>query len=198
MRFTAVAAAVLLALCGCAPTQTLPPAPAGDELDELIAVELDFQWQYVGLPPDGERPAVERERIVSGAEAQAVHHDCMVDAGYEDYTDAVGAIFGGASIAMRVAIYECSARFPVPPSEFNLYSENQLEFLYDYYVTSVIPCLEATGVHVKDVPPRDEFVHPERFNLFSWSPFEGLESSSHTSYLASEKCRNVPEGFPLE
>ena len=196
MRLRASAALLALAvlLAGCAPVVEVPPEPTGDELDRLIDLQLDLQWQYVGLAPDAPRPAVERVRIVPMSEAEDVHRQCMVDAGYVNYRFASAAIFGGASNAERVAIYTCAAKYPTPPASYALFSEAQLDFLYDFYIEVTVPCIESTGISVAGVPSREEFMQPPTYVLDTWVPYRELEGD--LSYLAGTKCRYVPEGFP--
>lgn len=187
-------AAMALALAGCASTVELPGNPTGDELDRLLALELDFQWQYVGLPPDDPRPEVELVRFVSSEEAAEVHRACMVEAGYENFNVIVGAIYGGASIDERVAIYSCTAKYPTLPSTYGLFSEAQLDYLYDHYIHVTVPCIESTGISVGEVPSREDFVKPPSYLFDTWVPYRQLEAEN--GYLSTVKCRYLPEGFP--
>lgn len=197
MRFVALAALLLAALVGCAPVTPVPKQPTGDELDRLIAQELELQWQYVGLTPDSPRPTVERIRLVSMDEAEAVHRQCMVDAGYENFRLTEAAIFGGASTSERLAIYICSAQYPVPPSSYGLLSEAQLGYLYDYYIEVTVPCLESTGIDVTEVPDREQFVDSKTDLFTMWNPYSALGEQKQVTYLAQSKCSYVPEGFNL-
>ena len=197
MRPLALAALLLTALAGCAPVAPVPDEPSGDELDRLIALELDFQWQYVGLTPDAPRPTVQRIRIVSMDEAEEVHRQCMVDAGYENYRFVETSIFGGAGNPERLAIYTCSAQYPTPPSSFGLFSEAQLDYLYDYYIEVTVPCLEATGIGVDDVPDRAQFADSATGILTLWNPYREVGDVRQATYLAESKCSYVPEGFAL-
>ena len=195
MRGLALAAVVLVLLSGCVPTRALPPQPTGDELDKLLALELEYQWQYVGLTPDSPRPTVERIRLVSMTEAEAVHKECMTDAGYDSYSSGTAAVFGSTNFE-RLALYTCSAQYPVAPSNMNLFSDAQLGFLYDYYQTSVIPCLRSAGVKVVDVPSLQDFEETANSQLYSaWSPYAELTASTLDRYIYSERCPNYPEGF---
>ena len=189
-RPPALAALVLLLAAGCTSTIAVPPEPTGAELDRLIALELDVQWQYVGLTPDAPRPTVDRIRIVSTEEAEQVHKQCMVEAGYDN--SRTNTTFGADNFE-RLAIYTCSAQYPLPPASYGLFSEAQLEYLYDYYVEVTVPCIEASGVEVAEVPTRDEFVQQQAYLFETWVPYRQLQGD--LSYLSSTKCRYVPEGF---
>jgi len=187
-------AAVLL-LAGCVPVSQVPPEPRGAELDALIAQELEFQWQYVGLAPGDARPAVDRIRIVSLDEAEEVHRQCMVEAGYGDFRQVTASIYGGASTLERLAIYTCSAQYPVPPSSYGLFSEAQRGYLYDYYTRVTVPCIESSGLTVDSVPTREEFMAPETHMLGLWHPYRSVRTETDMSYLSKTKCPYVPEGF---
>ena len=198
MRPALIACAVLLvALTGCTSTVAVPAPPSGGELDRLIAQELDLQWHYVGLTPDAPRPTVEQIRIVSMDEAEAVHRECMVAAGYDNYGIVETAIFRQASSAERLAVYTCAAQYPVLPSSYGLFSEAQLDYLYDFYVTVTVPCIEATGIAVEGMPDRAEFVQSKDGVFALWNPYRGLSALKQGTYLASSKCSHVPDGFNL-
>ena len=194
MRPLALAAVLLVVLSGCVPTRPLPPQPTGAELDELIALELDLQWQFLGLTPDSPRPTVERIRIVSNDEAEAVHTKCIVDAGYETYGTSA-ATAANASNFERLALYICAAQYPVAPSNLNLYSEEQLSYLYDYFETTVIPCLKAADVAVEDIPTRAEYIEGSRGKVYAWLPYGSLEHTPLDRYVVVEKCPAYPDGF---
>ena len=191
MRWIAAVAGALL-LAGCASTVPVPPEPTGEELDALIARELDLQWQYVGLTPDAPRPAVERIRIVPMGEAEQVHRECMVEAGYGGFRVVEASIFGGASNLERLAIYTCSAQYPVMPANYGLFGEAELGYLYDYYRDVTAPCLEAAGVAVAGPPTREEYLASGSFSLGLWTPHVGAEEAGGALPHA---CPSVPPGF---
>jgi hypothetical protein len=104
-------------------------------------------------------------------------------------------VFGSTNFE-RLALYTCSAQYPVAPSNMNLFSDAQLGFLYDYYQTSVIPCLRSAGVKVVDVPSLQDFEETANSQLYSaWSPYAELTASTLDRYIYSERCPNYPEGF---
>jgi len=192
MRRASLAAVAVLLLAGCVPVSQLPPEPRGAELDALIAQELEFQWQYVGLVPGDPRPTVDRIRIVSLDEAAEVHRQCMVEAGYADFRQTAASIYGGASTDERLAIYTCSAQYPVPPSSYGLFSEAQLGYLYDYYVDVTVPCIEANGMTVTTVPSREQFVSAQRSLRRVWQPWDSVDFDG---VIPGGRCAHVPEGF---
>lgn len=194
MRLLALTALSLVLLTGCMPTRPLPPQPTGAELEELIALELDLQWQFLGLTPDSPRPTVEQIRVVSNEEAEAVHTECIIEAGYEDYGSPT-ATAANADTFERLALYICAAQYPVAPSNLNLFSEVQLSYLYDYFSTTVIPCLRAADVAVDDVPSREEFIEGSRGKIYAWLPYGSLDHSPLDRYMILEKCPAYPDGF---
>lgn len=189
-------AVAALLLAGCAPTAAPPPQPSGDELDALIAFELDMQWQYIGLTPDSPRPAVERIRIVSMEESEQVHQECMVAAGYENYRFVTAAVFGGASNLERLAIYTCVSQYPVLPSSYLLFSRAQLAYIYDFYRDVTVPCMVGAGIAVDAAPTRDEFIAspPAPFN--QWNPYSAYAGNRVLDdYLVDVKCPYLPPGI---
>jgi hypothetical protein len=192
MRPLALAALLLVLLTACVPTRALPPQPTGDELDELIALELDLQWQFLGLTPDSPRPTVPQVRLVADDEAEDVHRQCILDAGYDSYGTATAA---NASNFERLALYVCVAQYPVAPSNLNLFSEEQLNYLYDYFESTVIPCLRAADVPVEDIPSRQEYIEGSRGKVYAWTPYGALGNTSLDRYVVTEKCPAYPDGF---
>ena len=194
MRPLALTALLLVVLTGCVPTRALPPQPSGAELDELIALELDLQWQFLGLTPDSPRPTVQQVRIVSNEEAEAVHTECIIEAGYESYGSRT-ATAATASNFERLALYICAAQYPVAPSNLRLFSREQLSYLYDYFESTVIPCLKAADVAVDDIPSRDEYIEGSRGKIYAWQPYGSLENTPLDRYVVVEKCPAYPDGF---
>jgi hypothetical protein len=178
MRSGPVVLAVLL-LVGCA----APPPPDGPTEAEILE-QLDRQsaqwWETVA--PDEPMPRVDPVRVVDDySEQWAAVRDCLAVLEFEglDIDDSGGWTFT-ASDPETVGIFEraqwvCTAKYPVDPGSpdhaFTL-TEEQARYLWDYYATRLIPCIEAHGYPLAPLPARDEYLS-ERW----WSPYFALSQT---------------------
>lgn len=134
-------------------------------------VVQDLQWQGLGFSPDSPRPTVEFEAYTDPDDTNRVYTDCMVAAGYEDWDQQSYGSLGEPPIAERLDLYTCLSRFPVHPSFYGLYAPGQLEAMYDYYQDTLVPCMEASGVSVRAVPTREDFVGKPPVLGGTWNPY---------------------------
>ena len=98
------------------------------------------------------------------------------------------------SSASRSTPARRSTRLHPPP--YGLFSEEQLNFLYDYFLEVTVPCLEANGVAVPALPSREDFLVPSTQLKQVWIPYYSLEMDGNVAFLMTDRCRYVPEGFP--
>lgn len=183
-RLIAIAAAVLL-LVGCVPTRPVPERSADDlaaQTDRFLAV----QWAYLGFTPDSTRPAVDVERYVRVEQQAVILRECVAESGYD--------IEGPPTAQQAEAIYVCNARFPVDPALFGFHGDAELDFIYDYYVESLVPCLAGFGVEPRRMASRDEF-HDPVDTLFLWSPYDGLRIDQQERDFLATACPSMPPEF---
>lgn len=67
----------------------------------------------------------------------------------------------------------CFKRYPVSPDSPDLdfiLNKAQADYLYDYYVERLIPCLESIGMTVGEAPRRVEFTRLP-YGALGWSPY---------------------------
>ena len=188
----AIAALAISSLGACATaTRPIPPNPKGPELTELTNRELDLQWQYIGLTPDSPRPTVKVVRFIGPDEAKQVYSDCMTESGFPFY--GANGPTDDADNYERLAIYICTAKYPQPPATYGLYSAAQHDFLYDYYLDTLIPCVRSSGIKLNDVPSRDEY---KSTTSFSWSPLDQLSKvGDDLRFVIESRCPAYPSGF---
>jgi hypothetical protein len=158
----AVLAAVTL-LAGCA-SMPEPSAPSGPKLSDaeerLVQESLDGSWRMVILLyPDAVRPKVERVRLVEQSDQPTAIADCLTEQGYDVVVNSQGSISStGGGEAFQVAYYACEAKYPLHPDYLRPLSDAQLEHLYDYFLNTLKPCLEAEGYGVPPAPSLQRFV----------------------------------------
>ena len=188
MRAVAVVgAALLLAGCTAAPMEEPLTGLTADE-EVLYAQSFALQWSGIEVPDAPEVPVV---AYVPSAGWGTVVAGCMNAAGYEQYS----ATRSGMSYPSRdsdaetLALYTCIGQYPVQ-ADFSAYANKaQLEYLYDYFRNSLVPCLAARGYIVPGAAPtREEFteftVQPR------WNPYNALRETP--TEAVRESCPASP------
>lgn len=157
-----------------------PPAgPAQVELEAAVRAELDRQWRFSELEGIVERPDFVPAPIVTDREWNRLMLECMDRAGVAQwgYADGSGLFIEGAlpTASDQLSFYWCFAAYP----KVNLVSDRQRDFIYDYYASWLIPCLETSGFDVMNAPTRQAFIDqaPE---LGVWNPYRALDHYPRT------------------
>ncbi len=188
-------------LVGCAP-QERAPAPNVEPLSEAarevayrdhVLYERDrVEW----LHPGAVIPDVERVRFVSATEWALAMAECMVGEGFQVTARPDGGIHAELvppeqGEAQAIAFYVCSVRYPIDPIYLVPLAEDQMYYLYDYYVLELVPCLEAEG-HAISEPPSWQ-VFRDGYLTDPWSPYSDLPPSDEDDWIAiNEKCPQQP------
>lgn len=181
MRAPASAALLgALMLVGCA--APAPPAgPTEAEIGELLDQQTAQYWEMIA--PGEPMPVIEPVQVVGDyTEQWSAVRACVSDLNIEGLnTDPDGdswVLTSEDPDFLRVyerAQWECGAKYPVDPGSpdhaFAL-SEEQAEYLWSYYATRLIPCIEAHGFPLAQVPSREEFLS-QRW----WSPYFAMSQS---------------------
>jgi hypothetical protein len=189
MRNLLAGAVVALTLAGCAPAPVTEPLTGlSDEEEQLYAQSYALRWSGIEV---GDAPSVDVVAYIPSAGWGTAVSGCMNAAGYADYT----ATPGGMTYPARNdadeerALYTCIGRYPVQ-ADFSSYANKaQLEYLYDYFRDSLIPCLAAEGYVVPgQAPTREQFseftVQPR------WNPYNALLTMPTTA--VRERCPASP------
>lgn len=190
MRIGAACALGALLLAGCA---TAHPEPlTGLTPDEEAQYAQSFALQWTGIELD-DPPQVEIVSYLSSDEWGAAVSGCMNAEGYDNYVASADGFFFPArddgDSAEALALYTCIGRYPVE-GDFSAYANRaQLEFLYDYFQDSLIPCIESNGLDVPNTAPtRAQFV---AFTVVPrWHPYNAMEVRPPLEVL--ERCPASP------
>ena len=180
-------AALLLAGCSAAPVEE-PLTGLTDEEQQLYAQSYALQWSGIELP---DAPEVDVVAYIPSAGWGTAVSGCMNAAGYAEYSATGSGMTYPAreDDAETLALYTCIGHYPVQ-ADFSAYANKaQLEFLYDYFRDSLIPCLAAEGYVVPGTAPSRE-----QFSEFTveprWNPYNAL---LHTPTAAvRERCPASP------
>jgi hypothetical protein len=168
---------VALVLCGCVAS---PPAGLSEnELAQHRARILANTWANTGLP--GEQPGVESHTASTSEEWLASMAECIgaigLGASSWGYSTSEGYVLGTASggdvddpEALR-EFYVCAASYGPPQSFEELRSNAQLDYIYDYYQKSLVPCMIMNGFRPEAAPTRVEF----HAIAGQWSPYYSVD-----------------------
>lgn len=196
----AIAVAALL-LTGCVPTREIPTAgPTEEEYDLWLGANADSYWAALGLDDDLRPP--QPEYIFTEPEEWAVAIvRCMNTRGYENYVNDNNAVLSGEgppSQQEQIDYFDCQTTYQVDPREYGFFGGEVLEYLYDYNRTMLVPCLEAHGIDVEIVPPREEAAvvggDYQGWNPYYWmyERFDPINNARH-KYIY-ESCPPFPAG----
>ena len=88
----------------------------------------------------------------------------------------------------------CTIQFPPIAVKKRLKTPKQLDYIYDYYVSDLVPCMATEGFEVKNVPVRERFKLISRNGLTLWSPYASLEADHARvrSFVSSDGLAQVP------
>ena len=160
----AVLAASVVLLSGCAEHRHAPPSGlSAEEFAQYHDYLGQRMWQGTGLP-ESLRPEITPEIVEP-----------------EEWTDRLGSCDDMAATAMAageqaaiISEYSCRMRYQLTPGVLTLLNEAQLDYLYDYYKDTLVPCLRIRGVEVPEVLTREEAVDVGRFGAYPWNPYAAM------------------------
>jgi hypothetical protein len=181
-----IAAAFVLCggfLSGCVAVP--PPQPSDD--DAIAAFNesmLSMTWQNTGLDTITERPRFQQGPALEQSPWLDATFACMTEQGLGNYGLGFSPgsgfeLYGPDSSTAQdpsdlLAFYTCVAANALVPDEgFSALSDEQLDYIYDYYQDWLVPCVIMQGYHFTDVPSRIEF----RALGGQWRPFYSVDIS---------------------
>jgi hypothetical protein len=190
MTKLAALAALALVLAGC--TAQPGPGPAAD--DPLLAQLLERSWRDFSVRhPEVERPEVEVVEVMDVEDYQAQLASCVHDEGFPEVTiDPMGGIsYQGSQLdAYELAMYICQSRYPLDPKYYEPLTDAQLSTLYDYYVTELVPCLEAEGYPTSPPPSRQSYI--DSYTTEPWNPYTEVPGMPEPRWFhINEVCPQV-------
>lgn len=193
-----VARGMLLAsvviLTGCVSEPTYPPGMTQAEADAILASQVAAQRSHVeALFPDAEQP--DFVVIHDHDKYQDAMNECLEESG------AIPLLAGDPSgipvverTALELALALCSLENQLDPFAMGFRSQAQLDYLYEYFTTKALPCMELMGLEAPEPPTKEQFVSEGGW----WSPFELFYSlPPEDAQLFEFRCPTLPaEVFP--
>jgi hypothetical protein len=202
-RLGLVAVVMIFGVAGCA-ALAMPSVPqmAPADRDAAYAAFVETRWETVsGQYPEAVRPDVEFVRFITPSEMPDVIVGCLQQAGHDATvsTDAFGPALQvgsaeGQEEALSVAWYACDVRYPIDPTLTQPLSPEEIEYMYDYNVRTLAPCLASQG-HDVQVPSKQ--VYLDTFGTAQgWYPYADLLGLPPAELQALGKiCPQNPPGF---
>jgi len=170
------AASLAMLLAGCSSHEP-PPSYTDAELRAYFDQRVDAAWANSGLDGVVDRPVIEpAELSPDGGQAFAGFANCLAETGVDSWgidERNGGPVFRGSTGGalrpeMQLVFYRCFAEHPSPQNFSNvILTDEQREYLYDFYQRWTVPCLESNGYPVSYMPTRSEYLEGTQ----DWLPY---------------------------
>jgi len=175
----AVVALVALTLSGCVAVP--PPGPSAGAIADHRAEILEKTWANTGL--SGDAPTATPRTPSTEMEWVEAITGCLTDNGVAASGWSFGSDEGYALLsesggdvddpAAQRVFYVCVASIAAPRETDDVLSDEQLDYIYDYYQEWLVPCVIMQGYRLSAVPTRTEF----KALGGEWRPFYSVDIS---------------------
>jgi len=201
----AAAIAVALSASGCASAAAPPAGPTETDLATYNEQTLLAIWLNTGLAGTVERPVVAQGDPLSTADWFDFVMNCLSERGHTQigisWSLGEGAVLQTSSGAVlddqqaQLDFYECAAQHPLDPAaDHTLLSDAQLDYIYDYYVVQLVPCIVLNGYELDRVVTREEFIA----QYGQWNPYYAIHQGINLRQFRELKTECGEERPPLE
>ena len=195
MRRRVLLLACALLLAGCASPAVDDPADVSLRLQHRL--DSEFNPRLGGT----DRPAATAVRFALPNGWGNLMRVCMKDSGFGafEYDRFYGFTNAGEQQVYTgdegLAWYHCTQELPSYDTVFVEFTDDQLDLLYDYYVEFLVPCLEAIGAEVTEVPSRQVFADGGEGQPGWWNPYLSVVTpgSAANVDLLFAKCAAYPD-----
>ena len=181
-------------LAGCVSPAPPPPPPTQEEIDAVIEAQAQIWWDSMATGTT--MPDIEIIERLPLEEAIARQTQCLDDANLPGVTvrgpgewmydapqeDPVGN-------AAQVQWWLCTQLWPAEDNFDWMLSEQQLDWLYSFYLKRFVPCLRVVGFEPVDFPSREVFVEGNGSPI--WIPYEFFVTPTPTPTewdLIAQRC----------
>lgn len=180
--FVGVGVAACLLLSGCSGASTpLPPPPTEAEIDAAMTeyVEQNVDARDATYPEVWEN--IRFERFIAMDEAPDVLGGCVAEFGVTTATFSTDGSSSWSDLPnstyVSTVVDACTLQYPYDFLKTYVHSEAQNEYLYNYGVNFVQPCLAAAGLEPGTPPGRDTYQENVQQGLYAWSPYNTIDFS---------------------
>ena len=201
----AAAIAVALSAAGCSAVTPIPAGPSDDDLSAYNEQALLAIWLHTGLADTMERPVIVPGEPLSTADWFDSVLNCLDERGHTrvgiSWSLGDGAVLRTSSGAeldddqTQLDFYECAAQHPIDLSaDHTLLSKAELDYIYNYYVVQLVPCIVLNGYRLDDVVSREKFAE-----LYGeWNPYYAISQPVNLRQFTDLKRECGEEQPPLK
>ncbi|MGO1594775.1 MAG: hypothetical protein ACTHW1_10875 [Ancrocorticia sp.] len=165
-----------------------------DELIEDYRIELlaksTANAQEYGVDLDIDLEDYPVIRVPEPEEMPEVQAQCLRAQGFDAYSSADGSVWTESVPDDQIpannrAFTICELQYPIDPVTSGPYPREALDTLYDYDISTVVPCLEELGYVVEEPPSKESWVDAMVVEGIAWNPYDSLK----TGELASDHAK---------
>ncbi len=192
------AAATALLLTSCVATGRSLPTPdplSAADAERLIEEHLEFYADEARIAdPTVQIPDVARVRLLDPSESPEAIAQCLREEGFDADVEPDGGLSIGHRIEQRAAFalahYVCNAKYPPDPKYLAPLNESQHEFLYEFLVNELVPCIEKAGFDVGEIPSFQAYL-ADVGTPREWVPMAEVAAPGWLQY----RCEQAPDGL---
>ena len=161
-------------MTGCALERRAPEGQSPEVVAAAVEAGLDRQWKLSGLEGVVVRPRFQPRPVIGAGQWASEVGRCMAASGIMNwgYDPDEGLFIPGdtPTTSEQLQFYWCFERYPT----VDVLTPAQIDFIYDYYMRWLIPCLESSGYDVTSAPTRTAFRDADPA-LERWNPYVALQ-----------------------
>jgi hypothetical protein len=175
-----------------------PPLPPEEET-EMYEGGIEERWaELQARYPDAVRPDVAFERFITKDEEAEVIAACLREQGIQVEIDEYGWRVEtplGQEREHDLAFFVCEVRFPLSPSLYQPFTDDELRYIYRYLVEQLRPCLLGRGYEIGEPPSFEEY-REGRWTDYPWSPYRDVLENDYEAFTATyDACPPTPPGL---
>jgi hypothetical protein len=154
----AVALAASVSLLTAVPRADVPAGISASQKHAATMDNLDARWSALTSGVGLERPRVAIVRYTNYLNFGPTVASCLNRDGYGVRWTAKDGIVAQPlrlkdQFPYQRARFLCESQYPQEPAELGYLSQQQARYLFDYWESSLVPCLRSQGITVADIPP---------------------------------------------
>jgi hypothetical protein len=158
----AAAIAASVSLLMTTPRADVPAGITASQRQAATMDNLDARWSALTSGVGLERPRIAIVRYTNYLDVGPTVAACLNRDGYGVRWTARDGIVSQPlrlkdQFPYQRARFLCESQYPEDPAELGYLSQQQARYLYDYWESSLIPCLRSQGVTVADIAPIADF-----------------------------------------